>query len=886
MGSRCDALDEGVVLDRRMFVRAGTATAAALAAGGSLTACAPRTGTAAGSKGASTTVANGEEGVWVTAACWHNCGGRCLNKVLVKDGKPVRQKTDDTHDDSPDFPQQRGCLRGRSQMRQVLSEDRLRYPMKRKGWSPDNPQGHLRGRDEWERISWDEALDYVAQGIARAKERYGNRSILHIGGWNSGITEMSRTLGLYGGYTEYWNTNSFGSWTKTPFLTGFAQLGKWDQTINDRYDLRTCDTIVMMSMNPAWSAMGSQTWGYWQAKKAGARFICIDPFYNETYSLLGAEWVPVRPGTDTALLLGVAYAMLEKDPVDQLIDWDFLKKCTVGFDAGMMPEGVDPQENFKDYVLGTYDGQPKDQQWASKICGAPVEQIDMLAQALTKQKKVAFLCGMASARVHNVDNLPQLIMTVGAMGGHMGKSGHMTGSTMHCTSGNGGPALIVAGSNGLPDIENPVDDSINANEVWDAVLDGEYTFTGPGSMSSAEQFGTGVRRDIDIHVIYHSGGATLQTSDGMKRGIEAHRKVDLVVSHAQFLTTNARYSDIVLPVITEWEKFGGFSGGTLVHSSNREMMIAYSQVIEPMYEAKGEQWIATEVAGRLGIDEKAVYPFDEKQQYFNALASMRVCDADGKTYVPAVTITQEDIDELGVEGSPQEGRMTYRELREKGVYQVERSADDNYGYIAFKDFVDDPDAHPLDTPSGKLEIHCQALADMVNGMGFSKIRPIPTYIPVAQGYEKAAAEGSRYPLQVINPHYLRRAHSVFDNVDWLREAWANPVFLNRDDAESVGVADGDAVLVSSPYGAVVRNATLTAALMPGVVALPHGAWVDVDEETGIDRAGADNYLTGQVPNGQGVSGFNSMICRIDKYEGDSLAADVSQPPRMAYGEGE
>lgn len=876
-------------ISRRGFVKASAAAAAALSVAG-IAGCAPNT-VQESEETPSADQRDLVSGEWRAAACWHNCGGRCLNKVLVRDGVVIRQKTDDTHDDSPDYPQQRGCLRGRSQRKQVFAADRLKYPMKRKNWSPDNPQGELRGQDEWERISWDEALNYIAQGLQTAKDQYGNRSILHIGGYDSEITEMSRTLGVFGGYCEYWNTNSFGSWTKTPFLTGFAQQGVWDQTVNDRYDLRNCETIVMLSMNPAWSAMGSQTWNYWQAKLAGAKFICIDPFYNDTYALLEADWVPVRPGTDTAFLLGVAYSMLQHDDEESLIDWDFLNKCTVGFDADHMPDGADSKDNFKDYVLGTYDGQPKDQEWASEICGASVDQIDMVARAMTKQSKVAFLCGMASGRVHNVDNLPQLIMTIGAMGGHMGKSGHMTGSTMHATSGNGGPALIKAGSNGLPAIANPVDDSINANEVWDAVLNGKYTWTGPGSMSGTNQFGKGEQRDIDIHVIYHSGGATLQTSDGMKKGIEAHRKVDMVVCHAQFLTTNARYSDIVLPVCTEWEKFGGFLGGTLVHSSNREMMIAYTQIVDPMYEAQSDQWIAREVGKKLGLNEADIYPFDEKQQYFNALSSMTVVEEDGITYVPAVSITQEDIDAMGVQGSPQDGKMAYADLKEKGVYQVERHEGDNYGYIAFEDFVNDPEANPLDTDSGKLEIYCQKLADMVNGMGFSEIKPIPTYIPVSNGYESTFSDWDAqtkgdYPLQVINPHYLRRSHTVFDNVPWLREAWANPVFISMDDAKDAGISDGETVLITSEFGQTLRNASITARLRPGVIALPHGAWVDVDESTGIDRAGADNYLTGQVPNGQGVSGFNSMTCRIEKYDGDQLGADVDQPLRIAIQEGE
>lgn len=868
-------------LTRRSFIKATTA-ATALAAASSLTACAPATSDlAATGEDAEAAHPVGRDivsGEWKTAACWHNCGGRCLNKVLVQDGVVVRQKTDDTHEDSPDYPQQRGCLRGRSQRKQVLAEDRIKYPLKRAGWSLDAPNGELRGKDEWERVSWDEALDLVAQGLTRAKEQYGNRSILLLKGWNP---EMTRTMGAFGGFTNFWDTNSYGSWSKTPFVIGFHHDNMQDQTINDRYDLRNCETIVMMAMNPAWSAAGSQMWNYYrQAKAAGAKFIVVDPMYSETAATLDAEWIPIRPATDMAFLLGVAYAMLEADEAEGLIDWDFLNRCTVGFDAEHMPSDAKQQTNFKDYVQGAYDNTPKTPEWASEICGASPEAIRNLARAMGKDHKVGFLVSAASARVNNTDNLPQLVMTVGAMGGHMGKSGHMTGSTMHVTSGNGGPALIKAGKDGLPEIKNPVDDHINGNEVWDAVIDGTYTFTGTKHYDPAE------KRDIDIHVIYHSSGNKLQTNVGMARAIEAHRKVDMVVAHAQFFTSAARYADIILPLTTEWERFDGLFGGTLGHKSNREMMVAYQQIIDPLYEAKSDQDIACELAEKLGIARADVYPFDVKQQYFNQLASMEVCDEDGKTYVPAVGITQEDIDELGVEGEPQEGKLAYQELKQLGVYQVKRAPDDNYGYIAFKDFVEDPEANPLETPSGKLEIYSQTLADTFSAMGWDTVTPIPTYVKVTNGYEDASASGAEYPLQVMNPHYLRRAHSVFDNIGWLREAWTNPVFISTADAEAAGVSDGDTVLVSSPYGQCVRNACVYAGLMPGVVALPHGAWVAVDEETGIDAAGADNYLTGPAPNGQGVSGYNSALCKIEKYTGEALAPDAEQPLRIVCKDGE
>lgn len=862
-------------LSRRNFIKASTAALASL----SLAGC--------GNTLTQTTTAiseNNQEEKWVTAACWHNCGGRCLNKALVADGVVLRQKTDDTHPDSPDYPQQRGCLRGRSQRTQVFGADRLKYPMKRKHWEPGGGDKSLRGKDEWVRISWDEALDHIANELKTAKEKYGNRSILVTKG-----PEISRTLGLYGGFCNYWNTNSFGTWSLTPRRVGF-QVGVFDQTINDRFDLRNADTIIMLSMNPAWSAMGSSSWHYLQAKKAGAKFIGIDPFYNDTYALLEADWIPVRPTTDTALLLAVAYVLItEDDPAKKpLIDWDFLKRCTIGFDKDSMPVGEDPKGNFKDYVLGTYDGQPKTPEWASEICGVEPNRIRQLAVSFGKTNKVAFLCGMASARTRNSDNLPQLIMTIGAMTGHMGKSGHMTGSTMHATSGNAGPALVRVGSDKLPGVTNPVDDNINANEVWNAVLEGSYNFTGSGQNFDETQYLPGQKRNIDLHVIYHGAQAILQTNDGLTKGIEAHRKVDFVVSHSQFLTTNAKYADIVLPVTTEWEKIGGFMGGLLKHTGNREMLIMYSQVTEPLYECRDDQWIAAELAKRLGIDAKKVYPFDYKQQFFNTLASCTVVKEDGKTYEPLVTVTEADIKALGVTGTPQKGRIGFEEFKKQGIYQVKRYPGDNYGYIGLKDFVEDPAGHPLATSaSGKMEIYCKRLADQVNAMGYSKIKPIPTYIDVVGGYKDTFSDWEHqvkgeYPYQIINPHYLRRSHTVFDNVKWLKEAWQNPVFINNQDAAANGIGEGDSILITSAFGKILRTACLTERLMPGVIALPHGAWVDMDETTGIDTGGADNILSGQVPTGQGVSGFNSGVVNIEKYKGKAIVPDVKKPQRIVF----
>lgn len=844
-------------VSRRTFLKMGAAATAL--AGLPLTGCSSGLVKAEGN----TRVKAEREGKWVTAACWHNCGGRCLNKALVLDGVVIRQKTDDTIPDTPDVPQQRGCARGRSQRKQVFAADRLKYPMIRKHWEPGGGKKELRGRDEWVRISWEEALDIAASEIKRIKEKYGNSAILVTGG-----SEAQRLMSLYGGYTSIWGTTSWGSWRWGPEKFGMAE-GYYEQSINDRLDLRNCKLIVMVGLNPAWSSCGNPTYNFLQAKKAGAKFIVIDPFYTETAEILGDEWIPIRPGTDHALFLGMAYTLItEDDPVkNPLIDWDFLHRCTVGFDAEHMPPGADPRENFKDYVLGTYDGVPKTPEWASRICGVEPDKIRRLAREIATTKQTALLTGWAPARINNSDSWPQMFMTFGAMCGHMGEPGRMTGVSCHFNSGNGGPRLVKPGSNGLPKVDNPVTDRLNDTQMWEAILTGKYVA------------GYGDVRDINIQMIYHGYNAVLQTRSNQMRGIEAHRKVEFVLTQGHFLTTNAEYSDLILPATTEWERIGGLLYG------NRDALFFYSQVVEPLFEAKDDQWIVTEIGKRLGIDPKEIYPISPKQQLFNQLAGAEVMKEDGSGYEPLVTITEEDIREWGVEGKPQRGRITLKEFQEKGVYQVPRKPGDKLGFIAYEGFRKDPEKNPLNTASGKLEIHCQALADFVKSHGFTEIRPIPTYNPAEEGYEASFVDWEKgikgeFPLQLYNPHYLRRSHTVFDNIPWLREAYPNPVFISRVDAEERGIKDGDTVLIRTRWGKTLRRAQVTERLMPGVVALPHGAWLEYDEELGVDKAGSDNALTGPIATGQGTSGWNSCLCEVEKWTGEPLKPDVEWPLRI------
>lgn len=812
------------------------------------------------------------EGKWVSAACWHNCGGKCVNKALVVDGVVVRQKTDDTHIDSPTFPQQRSCLRGRSQQQDIFGVGRIKFPMKRKNWAPGGGKKELRGRDTWERISWDEALDLVATEIKNAKTNYGSNSIFACA--RTPITQ--KILYEYGGCTTHWDTTSLGTyrfdWAKVGFIPS--------RNINDRLDLKNSDTIIIMGANPAWGVPSVYSYNYLQAKKAGTEYILVGPDFNATAAMLDAKWIPVYGGTDTAFLLGVAHTLVvEDDPItNPMIDWECLNKYTLGFDEDHMPADAKINENFKDYLLGKYDGIPKTAEWASKICGAPVEDIKYYARKIRKDNKVTVLQDYAPARNMGAEDFPHIFATLGFMTGHMGKSGHATGC-IHKGALNCGPALVKAGSNGLPSISNPVDDCINAPNLWTSINEGRYLYTGN------KKWLPGVWRDIDIRVIYTEDHAGLQGIPAMMHGIETHRKVDFVVTQAFTFNTQAKFSDIILPVTTQWERPG------MIPSFDKEAMVVFSQVVEPLYEAKSDQWIAIELGKRLGVDYEKVFPIDEKQQFFNQLAGATVLEADGKTYVPLVTITAEDIASWSVKGTPQVGKIGLQAIIDQGVYQVERFEGDNYKYFSYKDFFDDPINNPMGSKSGLFDIYSDWKADTLNSMGYGnmKIRPYPSYLLPEESYEATFSDWDKqikgeFPYLLNNIHYLRRTHSNLDNAPWLREACFAPVFLNRQDAEKKGIKTGDTVLIWNNHGKTLRQASVSETIMPGMVELAHGGMVDLDEEKGIDKAGTDNILCGPITSNMGVSGYNNYVCNYKKYEGEPLTPDYLKPvpaPKLA-----
>lgn len=489
-------------LTRRSFVKWGTAATGTAALVG-FTGCAPRSASDDAEKNDSVSDQNGE---WKTAACPYNCScghARCLLRVYVVDGVPQYIRTHEDGDDTPLNPQNRACPRGRAQISNILSADRIKYPMKRKGWSSDNPNGEMRGHDEWERISWDEAMDIYASEVKKCLDEYGPESI-YMTGWGSSNSccyfdpEENVFTHLGCGVAGKWGSVSFGSW----FMPSLLMMGEI-MPGTDYVNLSKSDLQIYFGCNWVAHRGGNNAFLMRSAREDHGKIIIIDPWYNQTAEGIADQWIPIRPGTDTALVLGMAYHMIENNLQNQ----EFLDTYCLGFDADHMPDTADSKDNFKDYVIGTYDGEPKTPAWAETICGVPEADIISLAEEIASAEKVAFYAAQSSTKIPAGEMFAQAFYTLALMHG-MGTPGNSATfggiSRPYFATGDWSdaankpinkmkPPMIVYTS---PKFETDDDwkgnwQHLEYSEAWQSILDGEY---GRNSWPCG-------KKKVDIHMI-------------------------------------------------------------------------------------------------------------------------------------------------------------------------------------------------------------------------------------------------------------------------------------------------------------------------------------------------------------------------------------------------
>ncbi|WP_233117682.1 trimethylamine-N-oxide reductase TorA [Aggregatibacter actinomycetemcomitans] len=737
---------------------------------------------------------------------------------------------------------------------QLYSETRVKYPMVRKGFldKPGKSDTTMRGRDEWVRVSWDEALDLVHEQLKRVRDEHGPTGIFagSYGWFSCGALHASRTL-----LQRYMNATGGFVGHKGDYSTGAAQvimphvLGTievYEQQTSWESVLEHSDIIVLWSANPlttmriAWMSTDQHGIDYFKKFQAtGKRIICIDPQKSETCQMLNAEWLPINTATDVPLMLGIAHTLVSENKHDK----DFLKKYTAGYGK------------FEDYLLGKTDQQPKDAEWASKICGIPADTIKQLAKDFSSNRTM-LMGGWGMQRQRHGEQSHWMLVTLAAMLGQIGLPGGGFGLSYHYSNGGVPSATggiigsITASPSAKAGAKTWLDDTSKSAFPLARIAD---VLLNPGK--TIHYNGTEITYP-DIKAVYWAGGNPFVHHQDTNTLVKAFQRPDVVIVNEVNWTPTARMADIVLPATTSYER------NDLTMAGDYSMMSVYpmKQVVPPQFEAKNDYDIFVELAKRAGVEE----------QYTEGKTEMEWLEEFYKaafTAARANRVAMPRFEKFWVENKPL--RFEANDAAKK--------------WVRYGEFREDPLLNPLGTPSGKIEIY----SDVVAKMNYDDCKGHPSWM---EPEEFAGNVTEEYPLALVTPHPYYRLHSQLAHTS-LRKKYAvndrEPVMIHPEDAAPRGIKDGDIVRIHSKRGQVLAGAVVTENIIKGTIALHEGAWYDPmdlgESEKPLCKNGCPNVLTrdeGTSKLAQGNSP-NTCIVQVEKFVGQAPEVTVFKQPKHA-----
>jgi anaerobic dimethyl sulfoxide reductase subunit A len=500
----------------------------------------------------------------VTSTCGHNCGGRCVVNAHVVDGRITRISSDPARW-VPELPPLQACARGFGQIERVYHPDRLQHPLRRKG---------PRGSGQFERISWDEALDEVAREMLRVRARYGNAAILDASRSGSlsalhGRTAAQRFLYMFGGCTDLWSNMSAEAEVFAVRMT-YGAKAVYKSAGREPTDYVNSKLILMWGWSPGDGTFGTGTYQYLRlAKKRGARIVCVDPRRTRTSTALADEHVFIQPSTDAAALIAMAYVIASEGLHDQA----YCDAHVLGFDESHLPPGAPAGASYLSYLNGLADGVKKTPEWAAEITGIPAETIRRLAIEFATTKPAALQCGYAPGRTAYGEQFHRAAYALAAMTGNVGIKGGSSGVSNGATG--------RTGINSLPAGTNPTGARVSSPLLADLLARGRS-----GGYPA------------DIRLIYSAGGDLFNQAPNVNKMVRSLEGLEFLVAQDHFLTPTARYADIVLPATTFWERND-------VHTpwaGAGHYAIFMKQAIAPMHECRNDIDIFADLARRLGIE--------------------------------------------------------------------------------------------------------------------------------------------------------------------------------------------------------------------------------------------------------------------------------------------
>lgn len=756
----------------------------------------------------------------------------------------------------------------------VYSPDRLLYPMKRVDFDPNGERNcQNRGISAYERISWDEALDIVAKEIKRVKRDYGPGAIMNgsgshhtwgsLGYWLSARMRFFNTIG----WTpvvhnpdswEGWFWGAVHHWGQSARNGGGETYG----TVEDC--LQNCEMIVFWSSDPeatsgVYGAHEGTVRRQW-LKELGIKFVHIDPYYNHTATLLGGKWLAPKPGTDSAMVLAIAYTWITED----LYDKEYVAERTVGF------------EKWRDYILGEEDGIPKTPEWQESETGVPAKDVRALAREWGKKKTYLAAGGIigfgGACRTATGTDWARGMVCLMAMQG-LGKPGINMGCLQQGTPvdtrfyfpgyAEGGFSGDIVGTAAainmyqrMPQIlsMNTVSQAVPRLKIPEAIMEGKCDGYPTDSKTIEGQFmkfaypAPGHSR---VKIYYKYGGSHIGTMVDTNRYVKMYRteELEFVVNQSIWFEGEAKFADIILPACTNFERWDisefANCGGYIQHAftqCNHRVVVMQHKCIEPLGESKSDFQIFLELAKRLGV----AIPFSE------GATELDWC----KRYFDATDLPR---------------FISWKQFLKKGYFVVPAPAEGRRDPVSYRWFAegrpkDTPELTPLpgdynegmrrglQTQSGKLEFESSSLKRF--DPDDPERPPILKYNPAWEGPHTAELY-AKYPLQLISPHPRFTFHTQSDGkgstINDIKDHrvligayyfWI--VRINPLDAAQRGIKEKDLVEVFNDRGAVICAAQLTERVRPGTIhSYESSAIYDPVGKPGesADRGGCINLLT-------------------------------------------
>jgi biotin/methionine sulfoxide reductase len=713
---------------------------------------------------------------------------------------------------------------------------RIAQPMVREGWlesGPDSREG--RGTEPFVAVSWDRALDLVAGELDRVKSAHGNAAIFggsygwaSAGRFHHSQSQLHRFLNQHGGYS--YSVNSYSTAAAQviiPHVFGAKFLEMMDGLTVWPVIARHGELVVMFGGMPLKNAqvngggIGRHVTRGWLAKARGngVAFVNISPLATDAADFLDAQWLAARPGTDTALMLGLAHTLV----AEGLHDTAFLASHCVGF------------ERFEPYLMGQSDGAPKDAGWASAITGIAADTIRELARRMAGSRTL-ITCAWSLQRGDHGEQPYWMAATLAAMLGQIGLPGGGVGYGYAAEASMGNPVKRLSGLT-LSQGDNPVADFIPVARIADMLLD-------PGG---AFDYNGRALHYPDIRLVYWCGGNPFHHHQDLNRLVEAWKKPETIIVHEPWWTATARHADIVLPATTALER------NDIGRASNDAHIYAMHRCVTPRGEARADYDIFSGLAARLGFAESFTEGRDEGQWLRHLYDVFRQAVSERRIELP-------EFDDFWAQGHI-----------ELPTADAER--------VMFADFRKQPTAHPLGTPSGRIEIYSSTIA----GFAYDDCPGHATWMEPAEWLGAARAED--YPLHLVSNQPTTRLHSQLDcgatsTAD--KVAGREAAMIHPDDAGPRGIADGDVIRLFNDRGACLAGARVTPDVMAGAVVLPTGAWYDPETPAGLDRHGNPNVLTldkGTSRLAQGSSAHTTLV-EIEKFSGPAPKVEAFDPPKI------